>query len=195
MEALLDERCGECHGSDFRSRCSGSTSNCEGMKYIDDMPRLIEEEKVFPCRWEGSPLAEYTSGAPGLHALNDVPPLFPSERARLESFVVGICTDLTEGGPNDAERIASEALLRQSCGGCHGATGADAGPPPGGLGDVANIASVIPSRFIVPCVSSSSAIIGALRAGTMPPPGSDAPRPSSEDIEKLAVFIDRPCAR
>jgi hypothetical protein len=195
MEALFLENCaGSCHLASCRSPYA-----CEGFHFVGDMlmQGLVAEGKIVPCDWGESIAGTYHSSG------GSVPPMSAADQARLESFVNGMCSNLTDGGPSDVERIASETLLRQSCGECHGAESADAGLPAGGVGNIDDIASLIERELITPCGSapiayrgvSVSRIVNVMRDGSMPPPGSDAPRPSSEDIESLAAFIDRPCAR
>lgn len=43
LEVLLDDYCGDCHGSDYNGFSDGA-----GMNYIDDIDRLIATGKIIP---------------------------------------------------------------------------------------------------------------------------------------------------
>jgi mono/diheme cytochrome c family protein len=189
MEALLLESCGTCHGPPSPEFCG----TCDGLFFINDMQRLIDEGKIIPCDWAGSRLGQYISEGWMPPSSSGVPPMSATDQARLASFVDGMCNNLTNGGPSDVERIASETLLRQSCGECHGAGSADGGPPAGGIGNIDDIGSLIERGLVTPCVGSR--ILGAMRDRAMPPPGSDAPWPSYQEMTNFEKFIARPCKR
>jgi cytochrome c553 len=187
-EATLEENCGSCHANPSTASCG----TCDGLKYIDNLPRLIEAEKVVPCDWERSALARRIADGSMPPASSSVPPPRPRDVETLRSFVDGMCSELAESEGLAVERAEAQAQLAQSCGACHGDP-LDIDEPAGGLDSIDDIEALIDQGQIVPCMSGRSPIIQRLRDGSMPPPAAIGSRPSPDDIDALARFIDRPC--
>jgi hypothetical protein len=152
---------------------------------------MIEEQKLTPCSWENSSLrVRMVDGSmpPG----DSGPALPPRSIEMVGSFVDGLCSELGQGERLANERSAAAEILRTSCGSCHGSSlgSPDAG---GSLVSIEDIPLMIERGQIIPCSSGGSPIIQRIRDGSMPPSDSAAPRPTFEQLNALADFIDRPC--
>lgn len=104
----------------------------------------------------------------------------------------------TESEPTSLPRANAENVLRANCGQCHGPAltpeAAEAGM--NFIDDidrlVAESSNDGSSRLLFPLNSDQSLVVTRMRDGSMPPPGSDGPRPSVQDINAVANFIDNP---
>jgi hypothetical protein len=95
VESLLLSYCGECHGG-----CSVGVPYCEGMQYIDDVDRLVQEGKILPGNPDESLLLQKMvdgSMPPGNYL--DVPPELIE---RISAFIVTHCS-VYEGACEDGE--------------------------------------------------------------------------------------------
>ena len=79
---------------------------------------------------------------------------------------------------------AAEALLAGTCAGCHAGAAA-----PGGFDYITDVARLVTTGRIVPGDAANSPLWQRIDGGQMPPPGIEA-RPSADEIEDLAVWID-----
>lgn len=132
-------------------------------------PRETCEENALLCPEQAPPVQPPPEGnggsGPGVTPPNDEP-----EELRLA-------------------RAAAENILRANCGQCHGSqlppTGAS-----GGLNFIESIPELVEAELIKPLDSENSVIVTYMRNGTMPPIFSTGPRPSPQDIDQVAEFID-----
>jgi mono/diheme cytochrome c family protein len=194
LELALDQSCGMCHGSELRSSVPLEAS--DGMFWIDDFAALSSDGKITSCDADGSRLVRRaTDGSMPPVTLGMGNALDATTLDGLRAFIDGMCTDLTGEGPGSAERHAVEASLRDSCGSCHGAEAAAAGNIQGELGEIENLLALVGNGQIRRCGSRESALLQRVRDGSMPPAGAPNPRLSGEQIDALAAFVDRPCAR
>jgi hypothetical protein len=123
-------------------------------------------------------------------------PLDAATTDELAAFIDGMCDDLTEtasDGPEDAERRAIEASLRDSCGSCHGAEAAAAGTIQGELGDIDNLRALVDAGQINRCGMRGSYFLMRIREGSMPPRNAPNPPLTEAQIDALIDFVDRPC--
>jgi mono/diheme cytochrome c family protein len=88
-------------------------------------------------------------------------------------------------------RAAAENVLRANCGQCHGPALSPAAAR-AGMNYIDDIDALVESGQITPLASTSSPIVRRMRDGSMPPVGSNGPRPSSREIDAVAELIDNP---
>jgi len=185
--AVLDTRCGSCHG-----RSCGPA--CDGTFEIGDLALMIQTGKIEACRWTDSRLYRRVLDRTMPPEYSRLLPPSTEEFEVVGEFVNGICGSLVNSGPEDTERVAVENLLRDDCSACHGQQPADAGAAvPPHFDGVTDIAELISSGLIQPCDSAASLLVQRLQDGSMPPPDSTGPRPTAAEIDAVAAFIDRPC--
>lgn len=96
--------------------------------------------------------------------------------------------------PEDAEGPAepyqyAEALLELYCGECHGAAARQNGTVQGDISYITDLDRLAEEGWVVPLDSSGSELIAILRAGTMPPPGTE-PHPGPELAELVSWVVD-----
>jgi hypothetical protein len=187
-EAILDTRCGSCHGPADPLSCGV----CDGLRDIGDLGKMIDSGQILPCNWRGSPIARRISRGDMPPASSNQPAPTRQEIALLTSFVNGLCDDLTAGGPVVSGQTALESWLASDCGSCHGNTPTDAGA--GDRVPLLDIRELVEQGLIVPCNPDGSLLVQRLRDNSMPPPGM-TPRPSARELEDLTTFIERPCSR
>lgn len=189
--AVLDTRCGSCHGYPSASVCG----TCDGMYGIGDLGLMIQTGKIEACRWTDSRIFRRVLDRSMPPEESRLPAPSTEEFEIVRDFVNGICGSLTNGGPEDTERVAVENLLRDDCSACHGQAVADAGvvAGPNFIDGVNDLAELISAELILPCESASSRLVQVLQEGSMPPPDSTGPRPTATEIAAVAAFIDRPC--
>jgi hypothetical protein len=61
-----------------------------------------------------------------------------------------------------------------------------------GMNYIDDVDALVDNGKITPLASASSAVVRRMRDGSMPPIGSNGPRPSERDIDVVAEFIDNP---
>jgi hypothetical protein len=191
--AVLDTRCGSCHGYPNPSVCG----TCDEMFGIGDLALMIQSDEIEACRWTDSRIFRRVLDRSMPPEASGLPAPTTEEFEVVRDFVNGICGSLTNGGPEDTERVTTENLLREDCSACHSLAPPDAGPTgptgPNFIDGVNDIAELISAELILPCDSAASPLVQRLRDGSMPPPDSLGPRPTAAQIAAVAAFIDRPC--
>jgi hypothetical protein len=190
VELVLSMRCGSCHGQP-NPLCDG----CDGLSYIDDIGRMINQGQIVPCNWKASNLSRRVAQGEMPPPAAGVTPPTATELDIVAGFVDGLCDNLTNGGAADTERMAIESWLSRDCGSCHSNAAADMGATAAGLDSLDDIEQLLEAGLIVPCNAQSSVLLQRLLDDSMPPPGSSAPRPTSAEIRALRSFIQRPCSR
>jgi mono/diheme cytochrome c family protein len=86
-------------------------------------------------------------------------------------------------------RAAAENVLRANCGQCHGPQLSQAAAR-AGMNYINDIDQLVNEGKIVPLASNDSPVVVRMREGSMPPLGTDGPRPSTQEIEAVADFVD-----
>jgi hypothetical protein len=193
VETVLGERCGSCHGGEPSVERCGT---CDGLYYVENLRRLIQAGQVTPCSWQGSSLYQRIQDGsmppPGSSATR----LTSRELALVGNFVDGLCSALTDGGPEDAERAQIESWLGKDCGTCHGpAASPGAGSALSTLDGAGDVRELLEAGLIVPCDPEGSPLVQELRDTSMPPLGVSAHQPDRSMLRRLISFIARPCAR
>lgn len=96
-------------------------------------------------------------------------------------------------GPSELElaRASAENVLRANCGQCHGPALTSAAAR-AGMNYIDDVDALVANGKITPLASVDSAVVRRMRDGSMPPVGSNGPRPSERDIDVVAEFIDNP---
>jgi hypothetical protein len=136
----------------------------------EGLPRAEPPELREPAM--SPPPEDATPGA----AVRDEPPR-PAE-------VEGVIDD---SGPLSPIRSA----LTEQCGACHGAEAIAHRTVLGGFSCVEDVDCMVELGLLVPLDSSGSRMIVLMRNGSMPPSGVQ-PRPTTEDIDRLARILDNP---
>jgi mono/diheme cytochrome c family protein len=95
------------------------------------------------------------------------------------------------GGEYELQRAAAENILRANCGQCHGAV-LDEEDAQAGMNYIDDLERLIEEGKVIGGNSADSPVIRRMRDGTMPPAASAGPRPSDQDIDQVAAFIDNP---
>lgn len=88
-------------------------------------------------------------------------------------------------------RASAENVLRANCGQCHGPDLTPAAAR-AGMNFIDDIDALVNEGKIQPLDSESSPVVRRMRDGSMPPLNSNGPRPSTQDIELVADFVDNP---
>jgi mono/diheme cytochrome c family protein len=88
-------------------------------------------------------------------------------------------------------RAAAENVLRANCGQCHGPLLTPAAAR-AGMNFIDDIDALVNQGKLVPLSSEESPVVRRMRDGSMPPLGTNGPRPSDRDIEIVADFVDDP---
>jgi len=188
--AVLDTRCGSCHGQPNANVCG----TCDGWYDIGNIGLMIQTDRIEACRWTDSRVFRRVLDRTMPPEDSGLPAPTTEEFEVVRDFVNGICGSLTNGGPEDSERVATENLLREDCSSCHGPAAPDGGPAgPNFIDGENDIAELISSELILPCDAPASPLVQRLRDGSMPPPDSLGPRPTEAEIAAVAAFVDRPC--
>jgi hypothetical protein len=182
-EAVLDARCGSCHGEANPLSCG----ICDGMYNIGDMGKMISTGTIVPCNWRSSRIYQRIARGEMPPASANLPPPTQQELAIVASFVNGLCDDLSAGGPVASGQAAIESWLANDCGSCHGNTPADARVP------LVDVSEMVAEGLIVPCSPDGSSLVQRLRDDSMPPLGV-SPRPTASELRDLEAFIERPCS-
>ncbi len=191
-ERVLDLRCGMCHGQAQRERESITGVNAFSFLEIDSMPDMIRSGLVIPCSSAGSPLVQrMRDGSMPPSGSGQLGPR-RSDQALVTSFIDGLC-GAPEAPEIAAEYARLEAVLSSSCADCHHSSALDVGFI-GSFTFAEDIPGLEREGWLIPCNSGGSQLIRAMRSGSMPPPSSTEPRPSTADIDALAALVDRPCA-
>jgi serine/threonine-protein kinase len=110
--------------------------------------------------------------------------------------------DVTDNGdaiddPRLAAQAAAENILRANCGQCHGPALTE-DQARAGMNFIDDIDALVNTpanngaALIAPLDADGSYIIQRMRNGSMPPAESTGPRPSDQDIQTVANFIDNP---
>jgi hypothetical protein len=186
-EAVLDARCGSCHGDPNVLSCG----LCDGMYDIGDMRKMISTGKIIPCRWTESLIYQRISRREMPPRSTNLAAPTREELAIVGTAVDGLCDELSAGGPVVRRQAAAlESWLASDCGGCHANTPADAGAIPPVPVDVPGL---VAAGLIKPCDRSGSPLLQRLRDDSMPPPGV-SPRPTAFELRELEAFIDLPCS-
>lgn len=96
-------------------------------------------------------------------------------------------------GPGELElaRAAAENVLRANCGQCHGPALSPAAAR-AGMNYIDDIDALVDNGKITPLSAADSPVVRRMRDGSMPPVGSNGPRPSDREIDVVADFIDNP---
>jgi mono/diheme cytochrome c family protein len=103
----------------------------------------------------------------------------------------GAAVEPDEGSELDIARAAAENILRANCGQCHGPA-LTPEQARAGMNYIDDIDELVTQGKIVPLDSDASLIVRRMRNGEMPPANSTGPRPSDQDIQTVANFIDNP---
>jgi hypothetical protein len=119
--------------------------------------------------------------------------LSAGELDQLAQFIDGLCLEFERPDPS-TERGDNELMLRQYCGDCHGRRAAERGTAVLPFSQVEDAAALLDAGWLMPCVSRDSLVIQRMRDRSMPPADSGLPQPTLVEIDRLARFIDRPCA-
>jgi mono/diheme cytochrome c family protein len=98
-------------------------------------------------------------------------------------------TDTTD--PAALARADAENVLATNCGSCHGSA-LQLDEASGGMNYIDDIDQLVDTGKIIPLNSKESRIIERMREGSMPPPSSQRPRVSDDQIDVVAQFIDNP---
>jgi hypothetical protein len=88
-------------------------------------------------------------------------------------------------------RAAAENVLRANCGGCHGPQLTPAAAR-AGMNFIDDIDELVNQGKIVPLDSAGSPVVSRMKEGSMPPLGTNGPRPSERDISLVEQFVDNP---
>jgi mono/diheme cytochrome c family protein len=88
-------------------------------------------------------------------------------------------------------RAAAENVLRANCGGCHGPQLTPAAAR-AGMNFIDDIDELVNQGKIVPLDSAGSPVVSRMKEGSMPPLGTNGPRPSERDIALVEQFVDNP---
>jgi mono/diheme cytochrome c family protein len=88
-------------------------------------------------------------------------------------------------------RAAAENVLRANCGQCHGPQLSQAAAR-AGMNFIDDIDELVNQGKIVPLDADNSPVVVRMREGSMPPLNNDGPRPSTQDIETVAEFVNNP---
>jgi mono/diheme cytochrome c family protein len=91
----------------------------------------------------------------------------------------------------DLQKAAAENILRANCGQCHG-TVLDEEDALAGMNYIDDLERLIEEGKVIGGNSAESPVITRMRNGSMPPASSNGPRPSDQDIDTVAAFIDNP---
>ena len=94
-------------------------------------------------------------------------------------------------GELELARAAAENVLRANCGQCHGPALTPA-TARAGMNYIEDIDALVEAGKLTPLDSGASLVVRRMRDGSMPPVGSNGPRPSARDIDTVAAFIDNP---
>jgi serine/threonine-protein kinase len=94
-------------------------------------------------------------------------------------------------GEREFAQEAAQNILSASCGQCHGSQLTPQGAM-AGMNYIDNLDLLIENGKAIPGESETSPIITRMRSGSMPPATSQAPRPSDQDINTVAQFLDNP---
>jgi mono/diheme cytochrome c family protein len=152
--------------------CSGSVDNPDDPNEEDvDRPPVVIRDTC-----EDNQLL---AGCPGAEQPDDV--------------VDGETPDDVEVSDSELElaRAAAENVLRANCGQCHGPQLSQASAR-AGMNFINDIDRLVNEGKIVPLASLQSPVVVRMREGSMPPLGTDGPRPNAQDIEVVADFVDNP---
>lgn len=101
--------------------------------------------------------------------------------------------DETDKPPTALElaQKTAENVLRANCGQCHGSNLA-LNAASGNMNYIDDMDALVKNGKIKPLVSGDSPIVRRMRDGSMPPAGSTGPRPTDQDIDIVARFVDNP---
>lgn len=91
----------------------------------------------------------------------------------------------------DLARAAAENILRVNCGACHGPALSPAAAL-AGMNYIDDMDELVAQDKVIPLDAASSLVVRRMRDGSMPPLNSPGPRPSPQDIDTVADFIDNP---
>ena len=95
------------------------------------------------------------------------------------------------GSELELARAAAENVLRANCGQCHGPALSRAAAR-AGMNYIDDIDALVDAGQITPLSSANSPVVRRMRDGSMPPLGTNGPRPSSREIDAVAELIDNP---
>jgi mono/diheme cytochrome c family protein len=193
IERILELRCGSCHGQALRQSVGMET--VEGLSYIDDVPRLIEEQKILACQPQASPVLVRARDGSMPPATGGGYPFNDADVVLLTRFITGLCPGPANSSPNDDEQRRIESTLEEQCGECHGVRAAESGRVSGSLSEVGSIDALIRGGWLLPCAPSASPLLARLEDGSMPPVEATGPRPSQEDMLAIRAYLEQPCAR
>lgn len=106
-------------------------------------------------------------------------------------------SDVPVDDPRLIQQAIAENILRANCGQCHGPalTPEQAQAGMNFIDDIGLLESELSrsgARLLNPLNSDDSLIVTRMRDGSMPPAASTGPRPSVQDIDAVANFIDNP---
>jgi mono/diheme cytochrome c family protein len=88
-------------------------------------------------------------------------------------------------------RAAAENVLRVNCGQCHGPQLTPAAAR-AGMNFIDDIDELVNQGKIVPLDSERSPVVRRMKEGSMPPLGTNGPRPNERDISLVEQFVDNP---
>lgn len=88
-------------------------------------------------------------------------------------------------------RAAAENVLRVNCGQCHGPQLTQAAAR-AGMNFIDDIDELVNQGKIIPLDSAGSPVVRRMKEGSMPPLGTQGPRPSERDISLVEQFVDNP---
>jgi mono/diheme cytochrome c family protein len=94
----------------------------------------------------------------------------------------------TTGSEADLAKAAAENVLASNCGQCHG----PGGPALAGMNYINDIDQLVTTGKIVPLNSAGSRVVQRMVRGEMPPPQSNLPAVTKNDIDTVAQYIDNP---